>query len=411
MAKKTKGKFEFSKIGNLVSGISEKTGILVEDNDSINKKEFIGTGIYILNALFSRSILDGGILNNRITAIAGPPGVGKSYICYNVCREAQKKGYSIIYIDTEFSIELEDMANYGIDVSPDKLQLVRSSAVEDLKIMLTQLLDELKKEKMSGSDIDKFLIVVDSVGQLASRKEIEDAKDGKEKADMTRAKAIKSLFRIINNDLGYLKIPILATNHTYETMDLFPQQVMSGGSGLMYSASTIVMLSKAKYKTGDEDKDLSIGQSGIVVTAQSKKNRLAKPAKIKFEIDFTKGCNPYAYLEHFCTPENFDKVGVAKGKMEIDKETGEEYFKPGGIRWYVRHLGKSVFSKQLYSSEVFTDEVLQALEPIIKDYFSYNSYDEYEKLNVADNENGELGSIDGYSEDDIEDIDGEDLFS
>ena len=411
MAKKKKGKFEFSKIGNLVSGISEKTGILVEDSKNISSKEFISTGIYILNALFSKSILNGGILNNRITAIAGPPGVGKSYICYNVCREAQKKGYSIIYIDTEFSIELEDMVNYGIDVSEEKLRLIRSSAVEDLKIMLTQLLAELKEQKLGGADLDKFLIVVDSVGQLASRKEVEDAKSGKEKADMTRAKAIKSLFRIINNDLGYLKIPILATNHTYDTMDLFPQQVMSGGSGLMYSASTIVMLSKAKYKTGNEDKDLSLGQSGIVVTAKAKKNRLAKPSKIKFEIDFEKGCNPYAYLEHFCTPENFDKVGIAKGKMEIDKETGEEYFKPGGIRWYVKHLGKSIFSKQLHSKEVFTEEVLKALEPIIKDYFSYSSYDEYEEVNEDEGNNDDLGSIDDYSEDDIEDMDSDDLFN
>ena len=148
MAKKSKGRFEFSKIGKLVSGISEKTGILVEDSSNVTEKEFIGTGIYILNALFSKSILSGGIQNNRITAIAGPSGVGKSFLCYNICREAQKNGYSIIYIDTEFSIELSDMEAYGIDIDPEKLQLVRTNAVEDMKIMLTQLLGELKEQKI-----------------------------------------------------------------------------------------------------------------------------------------------------------------------------------------------------------------------------------------------------------------------
>jgi|AntRauTorckE6833_2_1112554.scaffolds.fasta_scaffold07553_3 hypothetical protein len=227
--KKSKGKFEFSKIGKIVSGISDKTGIQIEDSDNMEKKEFIGTGIYALNALFSKSILNGGIQNNRITAIAGPTGVGKSFLCYNICREAQKDGYSIIYIDTEFSIELSDMESYGIDIDSSKLQLVRTNAVEDLKIMLTQLLGELKENKLSGLEIDKFMIVIDSAGQLASRKEVEDAKAGKEKADMTRAKAMKSLFRIVNSDLGFLKVPMLVTNHTYLTMDLFPRPVMSGG--------------------------------------------------------------------------------------------------------------------------------------------------------------------------------------
>lgn len=408
MAKKSKGKFDFSKIGKIVSGISEKTGILVEDSDNVTKKEFIGTGIYVLNALFSKSILHGGIQNNRITAIAGPSGVGKSYLCYNICREAQKDGYSIIYIDTEFSIELEDMVSYGIDTDASKLQLVRTNSVEDMKIMLTQLLGELKEEKLAGSEIDKFMIVIDSAGQLASRKEIEDAKSGKEKADMTRAKALKSLFRIVNSDLGFLKIPMLVTNHTYLSMDLFPRPIMSGGTGLIYSASTIIMLSKAKYKTGEEDADLGVGQSGVVVTAKADKNRLAKPAKIKFTIDFTKGCNPYDYLEHFCTPENFEKVGIGKGKMEVDKETGEMIFKPGGTRWYVRHLDKSVWAKNLYSKEVFTDEVLEALEPIIYQYFMYSSSDEVQELEEEFIKSQE--SFDDFADVDIDDVDGAELF-
>lgn len=402
--KKSKGKFEFSKIGKIVSGISDKTGIQIEDSNNMETKEFIGTGVYVLNALLSKSILKGGIQNNRITAIAGPSGVGKSFLCYNICREAQKDGYSIIYIDTEFSIELSDMASYGIDTDASKLQLVRTNAVEDLKIMLTQLLGELKENKLSGMDIDKFMIVIDSAGQLASRKEVEDAKAGKEKADMTRAKAMKSLFRIVNSDLGFLKVPMLVTNHTYLSMDLFPRPIMSGGTGLIYSASTILMLSKAKYKTGDEDSDLSLGQSGVTVTAKSEKNRLAKPSKIKFTIDFSKGCNPYDYLEHFCTPENFEKVGIAKGKMEVDKETGEMTFKPGGTRWYIRHLEKSVFGKNLNNAKVFTPEVLESLEPIIQDYFSYKSVEEMEEVE------NESELQEEYSDVDIDDVDGTDLF-
>jgi len=96
---------------------------------------------------------------------------------------------------------------------------------------------------------------------------------------------------------------------SHNTMDLFPQDVQGGGKGVDYSASSIVFLSKAQLKTGGED-DLDLNSSGILVTAKAKKNRNAKPKKIKFEINHSSGVNPFVGLEYFCTPENFDKVGV-----------------------------------------------------------------------------------------------------
>jgi RecA/RadA recombinase len=379
MAKKEKkGKeFSFSEIGSLIESSIEKTSILVETETNQVKKELIGTGVYILNAMFSTSIF-GGIQSNRITAIAGASGTGKSFLCYNICREAQKKDWNIIYIDTEFSIEFDQLPNFGIDVSPDRFKLVRTNVVEDLKLFLASFLKGLKDKKDDGYELPKFLIVLDSAGQMASRKEVNDAIEGKEKADMTRAKTMGSLFRIINSDLGYLNIPMIVTNHTYQTMDMFPQEIMKGGNSLVYTASTIVYMSKAQLKTGEEDEmDM---QSGLIISAKSKKNRLAKPKKVKFELSFTSGCNPYKGLEAFCIPEFFDKIGIAVGKMEVDKSTGEMIFKPGGNQWYVRHLDKKIAKSQLHTKEVFTQEVLEALEPIIKDYFSYKSFEEMQEL-------------------------------
>ena len=367
MAKTTS--FSFKDISNALETISQKTSVQIEKKSN-SQRVCIDTGIYILNACLAKSILTGGVANNRITFFAGKTGVGKSYLCYNICKYAQKSGYNIIYIDTEFAIELSDFEDYGVDTEKN-FMLLRSNKVEDLKIMLTQLLDGLKQEKLKGTDIGKTIIFMDSVGQLASAKEVEDALEGKNKQDMTRAKAIKSLFRIINSDLGFLNIGLICTNHTYDTTDLFPQEKMSGGEGANYSASTIIFLSKAKLKTGEED-ELDL-QSGIVVTAQAKKNRMAKPKKVKFEINFGSGTNRYKGLEFFCTPENFEKIGIAKGKQEVNKKTGEITFVPGGTKWYVRHLDKSFYEKQIFNKNVFTDEILAALDPIITDYFSYGT--------------------------------------
>ena len=203
----------FGKISSIIDNISKKTAIMVDKSDT--NQTFIDTGIYVFNALLSKSILKGGVSKNRITIFAGPPSCGKSYLCYNIARNAQKEGYNVMYIDTEFSIEKEELQKFGIDISDERFKLIRSNKVEDLKVFLTKLLDDIKKLKSEGEDVGKFLFILDSIGQLASAKEIEDALEGKNKADMSRAKAIKSLFRIINSDLGYLDIPLICTNHVY----------------------------------------------------------------------------------------------------------------------------------------------------------------------------------------------------
>jgi RecA/RadA recombinase len=402
MAKKSANQFTFSDFGKFFEDMSKKTTIIVEKEGTV--REFISTGNYILDASISSSLLKGGIQNNRITVFAGDSGVGKSFLCYNVAREAQKKGYSVIYIDTEFSIELGQLPAYGINM--DKFMLIRSNKVEEIKNTLAQFLDVMKTQKRAGADVEKVIIFLDSAGQLASNKEVQDAVDGKDKTDMTRAKAMGSLFRIINADLGYLEIPMVVTNHTYSTLDLFPQEVMKGGKSLYYTASTIAFLSKAKLKTGEED-DMDLGQSGIVLTAKTIKNRLAKPKKVKFELSFEHGMNKFKGLEAFCRPEFFKTVGIAQGKMEVDKSTGEMNFKPGAGKWYVRHLDKSFYPKQMFTKEIFNADVLAALEPIVNDYFRYKSLEE---LNDIQKEFDEITNTDTDENGFSDDISADELF-
>jgi hypothetical protein len=158
-------------------------------------------------------------------------------------------------------------------------------------------------------------------------------------------------------------------------------------------------------KTGEED-DMDLGQSGITVLFKTAKNRLAKPKKIRFDISFNHGMNPYTGLDAFCRPEFFDKIGIAQGKQEVDKSTGELLFKPGGNRWFISHLGKSVTTKQLFTPEVFTSEVLNKMEPIVNDYFKYKSIDEIEEIEkqLSDIESDDDTDDNGFSNMDAEDL-------
>jgi len=189
---------------------------------------------------------------------------------------------------------------------------------------------------------------------------------------------------------------------SHNTMDLFPKAVQSGGKGVDYSASTIVYLTKAQLKTGSED-ELDLNSSGILVTALARKNRNAKPKKIKFEINHTTGTNKFRGLEYFCTPENFEKVGIAKVKKVIDKKTKNVTYSTGGTKWYVKHLDKSFYEKQLFTSRIFNQDVIDALEPIIYKYFSYASQEEMENIAEGMNE-----KYQDFEDDNDFDIDGGD---
>jgi RecA/RadA recombinase len=404
MAKKEIKKFEFSKVGSILDNISKSVPIVIEKE--IKEKKFISTGCYLLDAALSARLVGGGILGGRIFGLLGESGAGKSFIAYSICKSAQRDGYSIIYIDTENSIDLEGITKFGIDNSTEKLRLIRSNKVEDINIAITQLLDELKEAKLGGFEIPKILIVLDSIGMMSSNKEKEDLLKGAMKQDMTRAKGLNALFRSISSDLGYLDIPMVCCNHTYLSQDLFPKEISKGGMGLVYSASVLGFLSKSKLKDGNED-DMDLGQSGISVLFKTQKNRLAKPKKIRFDISFLNGLNKYSGLDAFCRPEYFETIGIAKGKMDVDKSTGEMKFTPGGNRWYISHLNKSVTTKQLFTQEVFTQEVLEKMAPIINGYFRFKSLDEIEEVEnqfnniIGDDEDETNGFSDSVDADDI----------
>jgi hypothetical protein len=155
---------------------------------------------------------------------------------------------------------------------------------------------------------------------------------------------------------------------------------------------------KIYFIMGNHD-EMDLGQSGISVLFKTQKNRLAKPKKIRFDISFATGLYKYSGLENFCRPEYFSQIGIAQGKMEVDKKTGEMTFTPGGNRWYINHLNKSVTTKQLFTQEIFTIEVLEKMAPIVNDYFRFKSLDEIEQVekefnNIIEEEDNILDSDD-----------------
>lgn len=243
MAKgKTTGgkKFEFSKLNEFLSNDVNPIGSLINENEFIDTKEFLSSGIYALDALLSTKIVKGGIPNNKVVAIGGPSGTGKTFLTLNFAKNAQKQGYYIIYIDSEGAIDNELINKFGIDAA--KFRIDPISTVEDFKIYMAKFIKKMEDMKKDGYELPKVMLCLDSMGNLASSKEVNDAVEGREKADMTRAKQLKSIFRIITHKLGVLSIPMLLTNHTY----------------LCVSGETLVLMGDGSIKAM---KDINVGDS------------------------------------------------------------------------------------------------------------------------------------------------------
>jgi RecA/RadA recombinase len=314
----------------------------------------------------------------------GDPGTGKSFVCLNVAREAQKKGYDVIYCDTEGAIDKSSAIKFGIDANKVRYQPIKT--VTEFQTFVANLLELVKKAKASGGN-PKILLILDSLGMLSTDKELRDAIEGKNAADMgAKAKELRKLFRVITLDLTAAKIPLVCTNHVYAGGGYIPTKESSGGDGPIFSMSVISFLSKAQLKEGN-----STTKTGIIVTSNLKKSRFTIPEPVKFHISFANGMNPYVGLQDFIS---WDACGIGRGKLEEVKNASgvkEMVFTPSEspqARWAVKHMGKTITSSQLFTAEVFTEDVLKQLdENVIKKHFilpSMGSNDEITSALEAD---------------------------
>jgi RecA/RadA recombinase len=176
-------------------------------------------------------------------------------------------GYCL-YFDTEAAITKSLLESRGIDTT--RLVVVNVVTVEEFRTKTLKAVDIYLKKK--EEERHPCIFVLDSLGMLSTNKEINDALAEKDTRDMTKAQLIKGAFRMLTLKLGQAKIPMLVTNHTYESMSLYGGKQMSGGSGLQYAASTIIYLSKSKEKDGTE-------VIGNIIRAKTQKSRLSKENK------------------------------------------------------------------------------------------------------------------------------------
>ena len=307
---------------------------------------YVDTGSFILNALVSGSI-SGGVSGNKITAIAGESSTGKTFFSLAVVKnflDTNPDAYCL-YFDTEAAVNKSLLESRGIDLN--RLVVVNVVTIEEFRSKALKAVDMYSKKP--EDERKPCMFVLDSLGMLSTEKEITDALNEKLVRDMTKSQLIKGAFRMLTLKLGQAKIPMIVTNHTYDVIGSYvPTKEMGGGSGLKYAASTIIYLSKKKEKDGTE-------VVGNLIKAKTHKSRLSKENK-----DVT--------IRLFYDERGLDKY---YGLLELGELGG--LWKNVAGRYEMD--GKKVYAKAILKEPeiYFTPEVMEKLDVIAKEQFSYGT--------------------------------------
>ena len=271
-------------------------------------KDMIPTDVPMLNVALSGS-LDGGLAPG-LTVLAGPSKHFKSSFALKIASAYMKKYPEavMLFYDSEFGSPQEYFQNFDIDT--ERVLHTPITNVEELKFDLINQLEQLERD-------DKVIVIIDSIGNIASKKELEDALNEKSVADMSRAKALKGLFRMTTPYLSMKDIPMLAINHTYQEIGLFPKAVVSGGTGIYYAADNIWIIGRRQNKVGTE-----IEGYDFVINVE--KSRYVREKKIiPISVTWEGGIDEYSGLLDVALAGQF----VVKPKngwyAKVDQETGE----------------------------------------------------------------------------------------
>ena len=285
----------------------QETSILTESK-IYGKKDMITTNVPMVNVALSGSV-DGG-LTPGLTVLAGPSKHFKSAFSL-LMASAYMKQYPdsvLLFYDSEFGTPQGYFESFGIDM--DRVIHTPITDIEQLKFDIMKQLAEIGRS-------DKVVMVIDSVGNLASKKEVEDTMNEKSVADMSRAKSLKSLFRMVTPHLTLKDIPLIVVNHTYMEIGMFPKAIVGGGTGIYYSADTIWILGRQQDKDSD-------GIQGYHFIINVEKSRYVKEkSKIPITVSYEGGIKKWSGLLDLAIEGGY-VVKPSNGWYQlVDRSTGE----------------------------------------------------------------------------------------
>ena len=297
-----------SLLEKLKKNSSIKDSSILSKSKFFNEKDMVPTAVPMINVALSGQ-LDGG-LTPGLTMWAGPSKHFKTAFSLLMAKSYMDKypDAVMLFYDSEFGTPIKYFETFEIDM--DRVLHSPLTDIEQLKFDIMQQLQEVNRG-------DKLIIVLDSIGNLASKKEVEDALEGKSVADMSRAKQVKSLFRMVTPHLNLKDIPMVVVNHTYKEIGMFPKDIVGGGTGSYYSADNIFIIGRQQEKDGTE----IVGYNFIINVEKSR--YVKEKSKIPVSVSFDGGISKWSGLLDIALESGHVSKPSNGWYAKVDKETGE----------------------------------------------------------------------------------------
>lgn len=305
-------------------------------------KDLIPTNVPMIDVALSGR-LDGGLVPG-LTVLAGPSKHFKTAFALLFAASYLKKYEDavVMFYDSEFGSPQGYFDKFGIDTDR-----VLHNPITDIEQLKHDIMSQIQNIETG----DRVIIVIDSVGNLASKKEVDDAIEGKSVADMTRAKQMKSLFRMITPHLTIKDIPMVVVNHTYKEIGLYPKDIVSGGTGVVYSADTIWILGRQQEKDGTD----LVGYNFII---NVEKSRFVKEkSKIPITVSFEGGIEKYSGLLEVALEGGFVAKPSNGWYAKVNTNTGEV-----GDKVRIKDTLTKEFWEDILTNQKFKDYIKKTYE-------------------------------------------------
>ena len=285
-----------------------KSTEVLSESKFFNDKDMVPTSVPIMNVALSGK-LDGG-MTPGLTMFAGPSKHFKTAFSLLMAKSYMEKypDAALLFYDSEFGTPKSYFESFNIDM--DRVLHTPITDVEQLKFDVMKQLDNIQRG-------ERVVMVIDSIGNLASKKEVEDAMDQKSVADMSRAKQIKSLFRMVTPHLTMKDIPMVVVNHTYKEIGMFPKDIVGGGTGSYYSADNIYIIGRRQDKKGTE----VLGYDFIINVEKSR--YVKEKSKIPVSVSWDGGISKWSGLLDVAIDGGFVVKPNQGWYAKVDMETGE----------------------------------------------------------------------------------------
>lgn len=308
---------------------------LVDEYSSGGEMVFHSTGIKALD-----KISGGGLLEGAMYGFWGEQGTGKSSLCAQIARKFCDEGYSVLYIDSEKSLNDNQKEIYGLmKYCPKEKNAPRSLYHLDRVVTMKEC-DNICKKFIDKGAVK--LIIIDSETELMAR-DLDDidveAKTIGEHARQSKEMLMKLKCAVHLNDIICIVMFQARANILQNPQYGASDKKQAGGYASKHVPDAILQIAR-----GAAIRDSDNNQIGHVMRMKYEKNKIAAPAII--EQNFIYG------------------IGISNKMTVIDTALERGFIESSGKSYVLGNGSKYIGKKALYD---MTDEDFSYLDQALEE--------------------------------------------